>query len=303
MLLHKKRPTCCFLASFSFILGCILTLFVSYPITLISNTSPNVLRIKLLVLVLSDVKNLNQRDAIRETWAQTKGDFKILFVVSKDTFLNAEKLLHDDILEVDEKDEFRLLTRKITASFSSVYDINFDYLLKCDDDSFVNVPLIVNDLEHMPKQRFYWGYFDGAAPIKDSGKYKETGWIACNRYLPYALGGGYVLSKDLIIFIVKNRDYLSFFASEDVSVGAWLSPLNITRKHDRRFDTEWCTRGCQNTYLVTHKVSPEMMRQYWSNIIQTGKLCDKEFKTRASYEYNWSVKPSECCVRNLSLIP
>jgi len=93
------------------------------------------------------------------------------------------------------------------------------------------------------------------------------------------------------------------FTSEDVSVGAWLSPLNITRKHDRRFDTEWYSRGCQNNYLVTHKRSPEMMRLHWSHNIQTGKICDKEFKQMASYEYDWSVMPSKCCVRNLSLFP
>ncbi|KAE9538082.1 hypothetical protein AGLY_006054 [Aphis glycines] len=303
MLLHNKRLTYYFLASFSFILGCTLTLFVLHPIALKPNSSPNVHNIRLLVLVLSAVKNLNRRDAIRETWAQTKEDVKILFVVSKDKSLNAEKLVHEDLVEVDEKDEYKLLTHKIIASFSSVYHINFDYLLKCDDDSFVNMPSIVNELEHMPKKRFYWGYFDGSASIKRKGKFKETQWIACDRYLPYALGGGYVLSKDLIIYIVKNRDYLSLFASEDVSVGAWLSPLNITRKHDRRFDTEWYSRGCQNNYLVTHKQSPEMMRLHWSHIIRTGKMCDKEFKNMASYEYNWSVMPSKCCVRNLSLIP
>jgi len=267
------------------------------------NTSPNVFRTKLLVLVISAVKNVKQRDAIRETWAQTKGDFKILFVASKDKFLIAEKLVHEDLLEVDENDEYSLLTRKVIASFSSVYDINFDYLLKCDDDSFVNMPLIVNELEHMPKKRFYWGYFDGTSDVQKEGKHKETEWIACDKYVPFALGGGYVLSKDLIIYIVKNRDNLSFFANEDVSVGTWLIPLNITRKHDWRFDTEWISHGCQNDYLVKHKRSPEMMRVDWSNIIQTGKLCGSEFKIKAPYEYNWSVMPSECCVRNSSLIP
>ncbi|XP_001947124.2 beta-1,3-galactosyltransferase 6 isoform X1 [Acyrthosiphon pisum] len=303
MLLHRKYFTYYFLASFSFILGCTLTMFILHTVTSKPNTSPNGLRLKLLVLVISAVKNRNRRDAIRETWAQPKEDVQILFVVSKDKSLNAENLVHNDMLEVDGEERYRLLTRKVIASFSSVRDINFDYLLKCDDDSFVNMPLIVNELEHMPKKRFYWGYFDGIAHVQKSGKFKETEWILCDRYLPYALGGGYVLSKDLIIYLVKNQDYLSMFVSEDISVGAWLGPLNITRKHDRRFDTEWYSRGCRNDYLVTHKRSPEMMRLHWSHNIQTGKICDKEFKAVASYEYDWSVVPSKCCVRNLSLFP
>jgi len=185
-------------------------MFILHTITLKPNTSPNGLRIRLLVLIISAVKNQNRRDAIRETWAQPEEDVKIFFVVSKDKSLNAEKLVHNDMLEVDEEEGYRLLTRKVVASFFSVRDINFDYLLKCDDDSFVNVPLIVNELEKMPKKRFYWGYFDGNAHIKKKGKFKETEWILCDRYLPYALGGGYILSKDLIIYIVKNRDYLRY---------------------------------------------------------------------------------------------
>lgn len=97
--------------------------------------------------------------------------------------------------------------------------------------------------------------------------------------------------------------FFSLYSSEDISVGTWLAPLNITRKHDRRFDTEWRSRGCFNSHLITHKCSPEMMRQYWTRIIQTGKMCDKEFQYFASFEYDWSVKPSKCCVRNVSLIP
>lgn len=210
MLLHRKYLTYYFLASFSFILGCTLTMFILHTITFKSNTSTSGLRLRLLVLVISAVKNRNRRDTIRETWAQPKEDVKILFVVSKDKSLNAEKLVHNDMLEVDEEEGYKLLTRKVIASFSSIRDINFDYLLKCDDDSFVNMPLIVNELEHMPKKRFYWGYFDGNAHVKKRGKFKETEWTLCDRYLPYALGGGYVLSKDLIIYIVKNRDYLRY---------------------------------------------------------------------------------------------
>jgi len=56
-------------------------------------------RIKLLLLVLSAVKNVYRKDAICETRAQTKGDFKILFFVSKDKSLNVEKLVHEDLLK------------------------------------------------------------------------------------------------------------------------------------------------------------------------------------------------------------
>lgn len=332
MLLNQKRLKYLCLASFSFMLGCTLTLLFLHGTALKLGTSEKSSKLKLLVLVISAAKNQDRRDAIRETWAQaSSNDVKILFVLSRDTFSNAEKLVHNDILEVNVPDNYRLLSRKLIESFNSVHSLNFEYLLKCDDDSFVDVPGVVGELIRAPDRKYYWGYFDGNAHIKRAGKWKETGWMLCDKYLPYALGGGYVISKDLVVYIVNNRDYLryvllgiisycsiskfsrgilqiflllcSLFISEDVSVGAWLAPLNITRKHDRRFDTEFRSRGCDNNHLVTHKRSPQVMRLYWSRIVQTGHMCDKEYKDTSSYEYNWLAMPSKCCIKNSSLHP
>lgn len=211
--MNQKRLMYFIVASFSFILGCTLTLFSLHTTTLKPIVSPNVSKLKLLVLVLSAVKNQIRRDAIRETWAQAYRDVKILFVLSKDQYLNSEKLIHNDILEVDILDEYQLLSHKLLESFNNIRNINFDYLLKCDDDTFVDVTKVINELETAPKNRFYWGYFDGNAHIKRVGKWKETGWILCDKYLPYALGGGYVLSKDLIIYIVNNKDYLRYVST------------------------------------------------------------------------------------------
>jgi galactosylxylosylprotein 3-beta-galactosyltransferase len=46
---------------------------------------------------------------------------------------------------------------------------------------------------------------------------------------------------------------LMIWNSEDISVGAWLSPIQVNRVHSIRFDTEAKSRGCNNDYIVTHK--------------------------------------------------
>lgn len=66
--------------------------------------------------------------------------------------------------------------------------------------------------------------------------------MLCDTYLPYALGGGYVLGRPLVAHVVAAAPLLAAYTSEDVSVGAWLAPLNVTRRHDVRFDTEWKVR-------------------------------------------------------------
>jgi galactosylxylosylprotein 3-beta-galactosyltransferase len=212
------------------------------------------------------------------------------------------------------------------------YGLGFKYVLKCDDDSFVrldklsteiaNIELIYlkSDLKHVNtlienaaspfirtniqlnpdvvknELQLYWGYFHGNARIKTSGKWRESNWIACDKYIPYALGGGYILSKKLISIIAKNKDNLKQYNSEDVSVGIWLSPVtNILRIHDIRFDTEWTTRGCQNFYLITHNISKEEMQKMYENIVNINNLCSTTSIKRRHYFYNWAVPPSQCC--------
>jgi len=215
--MFQRRLTYLFLVSFAFILGCTLTLFFLHVTTLKSIIDPpQVPRYKLLVLVISAVKNHKRRDAIRVTWGSSAGSLenvKVLFVSSRDQHLNAEKLVHDDVLEVDVPDEYQLLTQKLLESLDGVRDMSFEYLLKCDDDSFVNLPRVVSELERVPANGFYWGYFSGAARVHTAGKWKETKWTMCDFYLPFALGGGYVLSKDLVMFIVNNRHHLKYVSN------------------------------------------------------------------------------------------
>lgn len=55
----------------------------------------------------------------------------------------------------------------------------------------------------------YWGYFSGQSHVNsNSGKWMESDWFLCDYYLPYALGGGYVISRNIVDFIGKNVDLL-----------------------------------------------------------------------------------------------
>ncbi len=81
-----------------------------------------------------------------------------------------------------------------------------------------------------------------------------------DKYLPYALGGGYVLSKDLVHRIAMNADGLTRYNSEGVSVGAWISPFDLERKHYGRFRSQtvkkWQHDQCKD-YLLVHPLSIE----------------------------------------------
>ena len=268
----------------------------------------------LVALVLSgpNQKSRERRDVIRETWKtycnpSEEPAMLVLFVIGTlelspqelELVIHEQQLHHDLVLLPNLKESYYNLTLKMLQSFVwADENLMFSYLLKCDDDSFVMLHQIADELsERTSKESYYWGFFDGRATPKKAGKYIEKEWFLCDRYLPYALGGGYVVSADLVHKVSLVSDSLRLYNNEDTSLGVWLSPYKAERRHDSRFDTEFKSRGCRNNYLVTHKQSPEDMHSKHELLQSKGTLCAQEVVYRRAYEYNWVVEPSKCCQR------
>lgn len=265
----------------------------------------------LVVMVLSSLKGRERRDTIRQTWAEghrdTTTNIMVKFALGTEGVTSEgmesiqveEDTYHDLLLLPGLRESYSNLTLKVLTSFIALdTQFDFSFLLKCDDDTFLKLDAIASELrQRSDKRSLYWGFFDGRAHVKRRGKWAEKDWFLCDRYLPYALGGGYVLSRDLVRRIVSNSDGLLFYNSEDVSVGVWLSAYEAERRHDVRFNTEYQSRGCRNSYVVSHKQSVADMLSKHKLLQSEGMQCAKEFQTRPSYVYNWSTDPTKCCER------
>ncbi|XP_037042221.1 beta-1,3-galactosyltransferase 6 isoform X1 [Bradysia coprophila] len=224
--------------------------------------------------------------------------------------LFSESSTHDDLLLVNGfQDSYKNLTKKLVLSLKSLSDSHsFHYLLKCDDDTYVKLDNMISYLKDYhdriasvdfgpnPMPELYWGYFNGKANIKTQGHWKETHFNLCSKYLPYALGGGYIISEKLVQYVQTNANILSLYTSEDISVGIWFASMrNVFRKHDCRFDTAYMARSCKNYHMVLHKRSAEDMRKIFK-----GNECDDELneigvKRPLEYFYNWKAAPMQCC--------
>ncbi|EYB85969.1 hypothetical protein Y032_0287g1439 [Ancylostoma ceylanicum] len=194
--------------------------------------------------------------------------------------LEEEQQVHGDLALIDNLEEaYTNLALKTLRSMEYAYqNFKFHYVLKVDSDSFVRLGAMIKALKDIQHPRLYWGFLDGRAKPIRKGKWRESDWILCDRYLPYQLGGGYVLSYELVRYLALNSRLLKMYKNEDVSVGAWLAGLDIKYVHDPRFDTEWKSRGCNNEYLITHKKSPAEMEKLYSNLVNLRVLCEKEFR-------------------------
>ena len=218
--------------------------------------------------------------------------------------LEEQRVFHDLIILDNVTDSHDSLTERTLQGFLYMIRNNhqFTYLLKCDDDTFVNIATIAKELSLRTHHgRFYWGEIWGA---NLNGTYAELGWSICETYLPYAFGGGYVLSRDLVVLMAQNTPSLKVYNNEDVSIGAWLAPYNVEVVHDARFDTGSESRGCKPEYIVTHTIlEPQLVEKYFHTMKKRGMFCTQkdQWSRYAGHVYDWSGPPSQCCKPKLSI--
>ena len=223
-----------------------------------------------------------------------------------------EKKYQDLLLLPRLTDSYGNLTEKLLHSVEALtHHYNFSYVLKTDDDSYVKMDHLLNELVSYdrklirktpeyrmePLPQLYWGYFNGKANIKTKGQWSEFNYYLSQKYITYALGGGYVISRQICEFIALNARYLTPYVSEDISLGTWLAPLRyVYRRHDPRFDTGYMPRRCRSHHLVLHKRTTDLMQDLYEN-----RLCsfevpnESKLKRPLEYYYDWRRPSDKCC--------
>ena len=242
----------------------------------------------LLVLVLSAPNNKERRDIIRYSWKNSYTEqgkqFLTKFVVGtyklrveEIASIDAEMKQHNDMLLLaDHHESYTNLTRKVLQAFVwADQNVDFSYLLKTDDDSFLKLDAIESELKARTSPLpLYWGFVvKGNSPTK-KGRWKELNWKLGRHYLPYVAGGGYILSRDLVHLIVRNADAVTLYKNEDVSVGVWVAPFKLERKGDKRFSlVKSFVKSKCSTYLLIHHQSVEAMKESHELMKTKSVLC------------------------------
>jgi galactosylxylosylprotein 3-beta-galactosyltransferase len=249
----------------------------------------------LAIIVPSSAANAAQRQMLRDTWLRWQHSLPGVRIATR--FLvgrrdaGAEALRrvaseherHGDLLQLDVSDDYRNLTAKTAGGLVWAGDeaLGARHVLKTDDNAFVRLDLLLDELRAAPATRFYWGNFRADEPTHNpNSRWYDSNWTMCDTTVPYAFGGGYVLSGDLARYVRTNAPLLRHWVSEDLSVGAWLAPLDVETRHDLRFDTATVSRGCRSIWLVTKKQSPAMMQAKWDRLNGGLPMCspDQDFE-------------------------
>ncbi len=227
------------------------------------------------VLVLSRPSAILRRNAIRNTWKKpfsgSQSSVLIVFSIGisglSDSTLNdltKEQDKFGDLVLLDSVIEsYSNLTNKVLRSFV-VADLKykFSYLIKCDDDTYLALDVIVEELRRRTSRKsYYWGKMFEGSHMQTTGKFAEKKWFLASTYIPYALGAAYILSGDLVKKIAQNSQSLMQYHNEDVSVSVWISPFDVERQHDRRVCEikPFTYYKCSQFAVVLHPVSAEEM--------------------------------------------
>ena len=232
----------------------------------------------LLILVSSAPSNIRRRRGIRLTWGaenSTKPWWKTYFLVAQTRDRNlSESLLHEgdafgDLIRADYFDDYWNQTLKIQMGFewASRY-CNFSYLLKVDDDVFVNMSALLSNLTNpnMPKYKLYMGLLWQKLPVR---RYKGDKWeVTKEEYEPdfypdYCPGFGFVLSFDVVHSFVNLYQVVKPFKIDDVYVGMLAERAGVrgTNNFGFRLYLPWPCNFDNHSAIVWHGLTVECLFQ------------------------------------------
>ena len=204
----------------------------------------------LLIMISTLPESFIARESIRETWLHGLNDNKdaiVRFAVGikeekEDVVarvLKEGEMYRDLVILEDVKDYYITPTNKTLSMIVWAHNnVDFKYFMKSDPVTYVFVKNMVSVLRQRSTTKgLYYGKMQyKKRPNRKGSEYKDTTWDLTDTYLPFALGGGYVLSSDLTVHIFQRRNYIALRTNEDTAIASWIVPYHF----ERRDDDLWC---------------------------------------------------------------
>lgn len=206
--------------------------------------SPNLCSgdVDLLIVIESTWDKSYARKSIRKTWGEAcnkkHSRIRCAFFFGNKNIIEANKWLrqeseqYKDVVQFDFWDSYANLTYKTLSAlkWSRKYCEKAKYVMKTDDDVYVNTELLPHLIKAAPDNKFFGGHCWGASsPNRDTN---SKWYVSFQQYshptLPAMCSGtGYIMSSDIVKGIVKLSANIPFFHLEDVYVAICVKQLHV----------------------------------------------------------------------------
>ncbi|XP_045162176.2 beta-1,3-galactosyltransferase 1-like [Mercenaria mercenaria] len=213
----------------------------------ICKTSGSDQNIDLFMMIFTEHVNFEKRQTIRQTWLTiangNTANVRYVFLLGKvkDELLTKdvaqENILYQDILKEDFVDTYENQTLKTIMGFKWIakYCRTAKYVMKSDDDTFINVPNLLKYIKKSGKdlQKQLAGSCSNDGPIREL----DSKWYASEQdykeslYPWHCSGSGYFTSFPIIEKIYKISPYVPFFWIEDIYVSLCFRKVGGTVRH------------------------------------------------------------------------
>ena len=212
----------------------------------------------LIVLVTTRPGNFANRVAIRMSWGRMDSfmnkyvqnenpslTWKSIFSVGVATsqsiggLVSHESTNYKDILRLPYKDSYKNLPNKTMNSLRWIADnCNAKFVLKTDDDCFVNIFQILPWLNGLPQSYQYIGKVNTQMPVIRDPKHRNFVSREEHKkdvYKPYCAGGGYILRGSVLKNVTDMGKKIKQIINEDAYMGMLTNALKIIPRNDERF--------------------------------------------------------------------
>ena len=148
------------------------------------------------------------------------------------------------------------------------------YVWRGSDDAYVNLRYFFSSvMPTLPSSRLYFGRLRTAHKLTDdlllSNQPRLASLFGLYQFGQYMVGSGYLLSFDVADFIgsLKIQPHLTW--CEDVMVGMWLNPFQVTFMHSMQYIDQPGQLAKPGTdYVLIHRMRPDQ----WASIGRDGRL-------------------------------
>jgi hypothetical protein len=252
--------------------------------------------VKLLIIIISAPSHFNHRKAIRLTWGHytLRSDVAIAFLLGKTDDedvkkeMESEMNLYDDILLANFKDSYKNLTLKTMAmlEWTSSYCSKADYLLKADDDMFINVENLLKFIEKKGDEdrkepKFYGRLVEGWEPVRseDSQYFLPFDQFSESTFPDFVTGPAYLFSTGIAQSFFEKGMESRFLQLEDVFMtGVLAEVMNVSRVRVAEFENtainvESTSRCELSKYISIHMIGYHEQFAIWRKILDGKTEC------------------------------